>query len=161
MRSLSRFTLAAGLLLAAAGSAYATYAVPTGTTPVGTWKQIDDMTGKATSLLQITNQRGGLEAKVLKTLYMTPEQIARDGVPPRCTQCKGARHNQPINGMTIMWGVHKGSKNNVWDGGHILDPDNGMVYSVRLQLKNNGSKLAVRGYIKTPLLGRTQTWLRQ
>jgi uncharacterized protein (DUF2147 family) len=47
-----------------------------------------------------------------------------------------------------------------WVGGDILDPNNGKVYKVRLKLTDAGKKLDVRGYIGTPLLGRTQTWLR-
>jgi len=31
---------------------------------------------------------------------------------------------------------------------------------VRLKTVDAGKKLEVRGYIGTPLLGRTQTWLR-
>ncbi len=169
MKLLFRYTLATGLLIATAGSAYATHDTPAKTpqnkpaeaTPAGTWKQVDDVTGQATSLIQITRKQGKFEAKVLKMLYMTPEQFTRDGMPPHCTQCKGERHNQPITGMTIMWGVHKGNKNNVWDGGHILDPNNGKTYKVKLSLKDHGSKLAVRGYIFIPLFGRTQVWTRQ
>ena len=44
--------------------------------------------------------------------------------------------------------------------GEILDPNNGKTYRVRLRLVDGGGKLDVRGYIGTPLLGRTQTWIR-
>ena len=48
----------------------------------------------------------------------------------------------------------------VWDGGDILDPNNGKVYRVRLKPIDGGGKLEVRGYIGTPMLGRSQTWIR-
>jgi uncharacterized protein (DUF2147 family) len=153
MKLMSRFAMATCLLLAA-GSAFAA-----NDTPVGTWKQVDDVSGKVTSILQITDNQGKLEAKVLKVLNMTPAQIARDGEHPRCTKCDGDRHDQPIEGMTIMWGVSKDG--DVWDGGHILDPKSGKTYKVKLTLKDDGQKLDVHGYIGFSLFGRSQTWIRQ
>ncbi|WP_329742986.1 DUF2147 domain-containing protein [Dyella sp. A6] len=151
-----KFRLAiAAILLVTAGAAFAA----ANDTPVGTWKQVDDASGKVTSIIQITDTSGELQAKVLKVMNMSAKQIARDGEHPRCTQCDGARHDQPIEGMTIMWGVRK--DDDVWDGGHILDPKSGRVYKVRLKLKDGGQKLDVHGYIGFALLGRSQTWVRQ
>jgi uncharacterized protein (DUF2147 family) len=44
--------------------------------------------------------------------------------------------------------------------GQILDPDNGKVYRCKVRLAG-GKKLSVRGYIGVPMLGRSQTWVRQ
>jgi uncharacterized protein (DUF2147 family) len=154
MKSVANLVLALGLLLGA-GAVSATDAG----TPVGTWKQVDDVTGKPTSILQITESNGELQAKVLQVMNATPEDIARDGNPPKCTQCDGARKDQPIIGMTIMWGVTRDY--DVWDGGKILDPKNGKTYKVKLTLKDGGQKLDVRGYIGFALLGRSQIWERQ
>jgi uncharacterized protein (DUF2147 family) len=41
-----------------------------------------------------------------------------------------------------------------------LDPNNGKIYRVRLRPIEGGKQLEVRGYVGTPLLGRTQTWIR-
>jgi len=154
MKSATHLVLAIGLLLGA-GAASATDV----STPVGTWKQVDDVTGKPTSILQITESNGELQAKVLQVMNATPEDIARDGNPPKCTQCDGVRKDQPIIGMTIMWGVSRDY--DVWDGGRILDPKNGKIYKVKLTLKDNGQKLDVHGYIGFSLLGRSQIWERQ
>ena len=48
----------------------------------------------------------------------------------------------------------------MFEGGDILDPNNGKVYQVKLKLIDGGAKLEVRGYIGISLLGRTQTWIR-
>ena len=48
----------------------------------------------------------------------------------------------------------------VFEGGDILDPNNGKVYKSKMKLVDNGAKLDVRGYIGVPLLGRTQSWTR-
>ena len=48
----------------------------------------------------------------------------------------------------------------VWEGGEILDPNNGKDYRVRLRPTEGGKQMEVRGYIGVPMLGRTQTWIR-
>jgi uncharacterized protein (DUF2147 family) len=153
MTLLSRLTLAAGLLLAA-GSALAA-----NDTPVGTWKTIDDETHQAKSIVEITDNNGELQAHIVKLLNRSPEDIARDGAVALCKKCDGARRDQPIEGMNIMWGVSK--DDDVWDGGKILDPKNGKTYKVRLKLLDGGQKLDVHGYIGFALLGRSQVWERQ
>ncbi|WP_233842351.1 DUF2147 domain-containing protein [Dyella sp. 2HG41-7] len=146
MKRLSQFAVVACLLL---GSAVAWAA---NDTPVGTWRQIDDETGKPKSIIQITDDNGKLQGKVVQVL------MSDDGPHPICKKCDGARKDQPIEGMVIMWGVSK--DDNVWDGGKILDPKNGKVYSVKLTLADGGQKLDVHGYIGFSLLGRSQVWQR-
>ena len=153
MKHLFRLTLAAGLLLAAGT------AIAANDTPVGTWKTIDDATHQPKSIVQITDSNGQLQARILKLLNRTPEAIAKDGEHPLCKKCDGERKNQPIEGMTIMWGVTKDG--DVWDGGKILDPKSGKVYKVKLTLKDGGQKLDVHGYIGFSLFGRSQVWERQ
>jgi len=153
MKHAFRLTLAASLLLAA-GTAMAA-----NDTPVGTWKTIDDTTHQPKSIVEITEHNGELQARIVKLLNRTPEDIARDGTIPKCTKCDGERKDQPIEGMNIMWGVSK--DDDVWDGGKILDPKNGKIYKVKLSLKDGGQKLDVHGYIGFALLGRSQTWERQ
>ena len=45
-----------------------------------------------------------------------------------------------------------------WSG-HITNPDDGNVYSIRITLDPQG-RLHMRGYIGIPLLGRTTVWTR-
>jgi len=121
-------------------------------TPVGKWKTIDDKTGKEKSIVEITETGGELTGKVLQ--LFNPEK----GPNPLCEECTGARKDQPVIGMVILWGVHKDG--DVWDGGSILDPKNGKTYSVKLTPTDGGTKLQVRGFIGWSLLGRTQVWDR-
>jgi uncharacterized protein (DUF2147 family) len=153
MKPLLRLTLVAGLLLAAGSAIAAT------DSPVGNWRTIDDETGQAKSIVQITDSNGELQAHVVKLLNRSPEDIARDGVVALCKKCSGARKDKPIEGLNIMWGVRK--DDDVWDGGKILDPKSGKVYKVKLTLKDGGQKLDVHGYIGFALLGRSQIWERQ
>ena len=78
-----------------------------------------------------------------------------------CSLCRGDRKDQLIVGMEIIRGVSQSnSKDGLWDGGEILDPQKGKTYNVMLTPIDGGAKLEVRGYVGLPLLGRTQTWLR-
>lgn len=124
-------------------------------TPVGTWTQVDDATGKPKSIIEITEQPDGTLQGVVKQVLFSDQ-----GTNPVCDKCEGERHNQPVTGMTIMWGVKKDGDNE-WSGGQILDPGKGKTYKVKLSLKDDGQKLDVRGYVGMPMLGRTQTWIRK
>ena len=146
MKPLFCLGLIAGLLFRGA-------AHPPDDTPVGTWKTIDDTTGKPKSIVQITEQDGQLQGKVLQVLQ------SDEGPHPVCRKCEGERKDQPVEGMTIMWGVTRDG--DVWDGGKILDPHNGKTYKVKLRMLDHGNKLDVHGYIGFALLGRSQVWERQ
>jgi uncharacterized protein (DUF2147 family) len=123
-------------------------------TPVGTWTQVDDKTGRPKSIIEISKATDGtLQGVVRQVLF------SEQGPHPVCDKCEGSRHGQPVEGMTIMWGVRKDGDQ--WDGGQILDPHNGKIYKVRLRLTDNGRKLDVHGYIGFSLLGRSQVWERK
>ena len=46
----------------------------------------------------------------------------------------------------------------VWEGGKILDPENGKNYTLKMTPVEDGKKLDVRGSFGP--FGRTQTWVR-
>ena len=141
-------TLIAALTLAlSAGTALAQ------ATPAGLWKTIDDETKAEKSLVRITDASGVYTGKV--------EKILSDKPDAKCTECTDARKDQPVQGMVILRDIKQDPDDKAqWIGGDILDPNNGKVYKVRLKPVDGGKKLEVRGYIGTPLLGRTQTWQR-
>jgi len=147
MKILLRAAFAFALVAAAAPVLAAT------SSPVGTWKTIDDKTHQPKSLVQITEQNGVLEGKVIKVL------ATDDGPNPLCKSCDGDRKDKPIEGMTILWGLKQDGDE--WNGGQILDPKNGKIYKVKLSLDATGKKLDVHGYIGFSLIGRSQTWERQ
>ncbi|SOZ36051.1 DUF2147 domain-containing protein [Cupriavidus neocaledonicus] len=138
--------LAATLLASAAALAQAT--------PSGTWKTIDDNTGKPRGLVEITEKNGVYSGRLLKSF------VDGDGKPRVCDKCTDARKDQPLIGMTILSGLRK-TGDNEWSGGEILDPENGKVYKSKMSLTEDGNKLNVRGFIGISLIGRTQTWERE
>ena len=123
------------------------------TTPAGVWKTIDDKTGQPKSIVEITEENGELTGKVKEVLQ------SDQGPNPICKECEGERKNQPVTGMTIIWGMKKDGEE--WSGGKILDPKNGKTYGCKMHLTDGGRKLEVRGFVGFSLLGRTQTWERQ
>ena len=123
-------------------------------TPVGLWKNIDDKTGKPKALIRITENGGEYKGKIEK-LFLEPGADQN----PKCTECEGANKDQPVIGMTILFGLKKDGDE--YNGGKIIDPANGKTYSSKLTVVDNNKKLNVRGYIGTPFLGRSQTWLRE
>ena len=124
-------------------------------TPAGLWKTVDDETKKEKSLIRITESGGVFTGKLEKLLDPSTKG---DAV---CDKCSDDRKDKPLVGMTLVKGVKLSeSDKDRWDGGEILDPNNGKTYKVRLTPADGGKTLAVRGYIGAPMLGRTQTWTR-
>ena len=123
------------------------------TTPMGTWRTIDDATGKAKSIVEITPQPNG-------TLAATVVRVLDEKDPaPLCDKCRGDRKNKPVLGMQIAWNLRRDGEH--WDNGEILDPANGKIYDVRMTPIDGGKRLEVRGYLGLALLGRTQVWVRE
>lgn len=116
----------------------------------GKWKTIDDETGEAKSIVEISEKDGKIYGKVIEILNPAKRNA-------KCQDCKGADKDKPILGLTIIKGLSKDGKE--WSGGQILDPNNGKLYKCTVTLDGK-DKLNVRGYIGISLLGRTQTWYR-
>jgi uncharacterized protein (DUF2147 family) len=122
-------------------------------TPAGLWKTIDDDTKAEKSLVRITESGGVYTGKV--------EKILTDKTDAKCVECTDDRKDKPVQGMVILRDIKLDPADKTqWIGGDILDPNNGKIYKVRIKTADGGKKLDVRGYIGTPLLGRTQTWQR-
>ena len=122
--------------------------------PLGLWKTIDDNTGQPRGLVRIREVNGQYEGKVEK-IFPKPGEPQN----PNCEKCEGSQRNQPVMGMTILWGLTKQGEE--YRGGEILDPENGKIYRARVKLIDNGQRLDVRGFIGVSLFGRSQIWLRE
>lgn len=132
-----------------------TFAAAQATSAAGLWKTVDDNTKKEKSLVRIVETNGVYTGKVEK--FLDPE-TAKDAV---CKDCTDDRKDKPILGLTIIRNMKQSTDDKaVFEGGDILDPNNGKVYTAKMKVVDNGARLEVRGYIGVPLLGRTQTWTR-
>ena len=137
--------LGALVLAFTAGAAFAQ------ASPVGLWKTIDDETKQEKSLVRISESAGVLSGRIEKIV----DPAKQDSV---CDKCEDARKGQKVLGMTIVEGVKKTAGEPYWDGGTILDPNNGKTYKVRMTPKDGGKALEVRGFIG--FFFRNQQWIR-
>jgi uncharacterized protein (DUF2147 family) len=142
---MKKFLIASGLL-ALTGLVHAQM------TPVGVWNSIDDSTGKPKAEIAIKdNGKGGLNGRVERSLQPSSAE-------PNCSLCTDDRKGQPKIGMEIIRDAKQAGKDAVWEGGTILDPENGKVYKLKLTPLEGGAKLQVRGYMGP--IYRTQVWQR-
>jgi uncharacterized protein (DUF2147 family) len=147
--SVVRFQLCCALLLAA------TVAVAQAPTAAGRWKTIDDKTGVPRSVVAIEDKNGVFEGRI-ERIFFRPDEKDPD---PVCSKCQDGRKGQKIIGLTILDGFKRDGL--AYEGGEILDPENGKVYRAKMKLSADGTKLEVRGFVGVSLFGRSQVWLRE
>ena len=139
-------TLAAILFTVTAVSAMAQ------STPVGLWRNVDDKTGEVKAEISIAETHGALSGRIEKAL-------GKDAKPGAvCSECSDDRKDKPMVGLDIIRGGKKAEGKEVWEGGKILDPENGKEYRASFTPIDGGKKLEVRGYLGP--FYRNQTWLR-
>lgn len=113
----------------------------------GRWRTIDDVTGKAKSIVEITVKDGKASGRIVELV----DPAKKDAL---CTACTDDRKGQRILGMEIIRNLK--ADDDEWTDGTILDPENGKVYDCKLWVEDGALKM--RGYIG--FLYRTQTWVR-
>ena len=116
------------------------------------WQTIDDKTGEKKAVIQLTESGGKVSGKIIKVLN-------KEKADALCTKCPGSLKNKPAEGLQILSGL-KADGNNQWSDGKLVDPESGKTYSGKLTLSDNGQSLKLRGFVGTPVFGRSQTWQR-
>ncbi|RKG38432.1 DUF2147 domain-containing protein [Acinetobacter rongchengensis] len=121
----------------------------------GLWQSIDDQTGAPKGIVRISKDANGTYIGTITKI--TP----RVGYKPKefCVNCPAPYTNKPIIGLNVIQGLKQKDAEN-YEGGKILDPNTGKIYSLKAKLSSNGKKLVLRGYIGIAALGRSQTWIR-
>jgi uncharacterized protein (DUF2147 family) len=142
-----------GLIFASLMTLWASNAMAQ-STPVGVWRTFDDGTNRPGAEVEIYSVGDKLVGKVLRSLR--PEEQGRVDL---CVKCPDERKDKPMIGLEIIRDLPREGKNSVWEGGNILDPDNGKTYKLRMELLQEGKRLQVRGYIGP--FYRTVVWERQ
>mgnify|MGYP006397591209 FL=1 len=116
------------------------------------WQTVDDKTGEKKAIIQLNEKGGKVSGKIIKVLDKQKAKAV-------CTKCSGSLKNKPVEGLQILTGL-KADGNNQWSDGKLVDPESGKVYAGKITLSDNGQSLDLRGYVGTPLFGRSQTWQR-
>jgi len=117
---------------------------------LGQWETYDDETNEKKALIEIYQTNDTYFAKIVQSYVKGTSGI--------CEKCEGAKKDQPIAGLVIIENLEK--DDDEYNGGTILDPQNGKTYKCYLELEET-NKLKVRGYLGFSLLGRTQYWHRK
>jgi uncharacterized protein (DUF2147 family) len=121
----------------------------------GVWQEFDDQTGKVEALIRIEKTAdGAYEGKIVKLMADVAGENARV-----CGGCSGSLRNQPLLGMRILYGM-KRKDSQTFEGGEIIDPDDGKVYRCHMRLSEDGKTLEVTGYIGISWFGQSETWRR-
>ncbi|NJK82770.1 MAG: DUF2147 domain-containing protein [Saprospiraceae bacterium] len=114
---------------------------------LGKWNTFDDRTGENRSTVEFYEKGGRIYGKIIGL-------ASAEDAQKTCTLCTDDRKNKPIIGLEIVRGMAK--KSNLWQGGTILDPEDGKAYTCKIWLEEGNLK--VRGYVG--VFYRTQTWKR-
>jgi uncharacterized protein (DUF2147 family) len=123
-------------------------------TAAGLWERVDS-SGAPAAWFRILDCSGVYKGKMVKIFASPPGQDPADW---RCTSCAGDQKNAPVIGLTFINGMTRNGL--TYEGGSILDPRTGSVYSARMDLSPDGRQLSVRGYLGIELLGHTEVWRR-
>ena len=111
------------------------------------------LTDKGTAKIEIYKEAGKYNGKIVWLREPNDEK----GMPKVDVENpdKDLR-SRPVMGLNLVSGFN--FDGDQWEDGEIYDPEEGKTYSCRMRLKKD--KLEVRGYIGTPLFGRTVVWTR-
>ena len=121
----------------------------------GLWQEYDDETGKVEALIRIEKAADdSYEGRIEKLIPDVAANAART-----CSRCQGDLRNKPLLGLRILFGMKRTDKLD-FDGGQVVDPDDGKVYHCHIRLAEDGKSIEVTGYIGAKWLGQSETWRR-
>lgn len=121
----------------------------------GLWQEYNDETGNPEALIRIEKLAdGSYQGKIEKLVPDTAETVAL-----RCMRCPGRLRNKPYQGLRILTGLQRRDKLN-FEGGEILDPDDGKLYSCNIRLSEDGNSIEVTGYLSLNWIGHSEIWRR-
>lgn len=104
--------------------------------------------------VQIYKQNGKYYGKLIwgKDIYEADGKTSRKDVENQNEKLR----NRTLLNMVLL--ADFSYDDGVWTGGTVYDPKSGKTYSSKIKLQ--GNSLDLRGYIGTPMLGRSTTWTR-
>ena len=138
-----------GLALALCGASSASAFDPT--SAAGMWQKVED--GKP-ALYVLESDHNGVFEGVMAKLFPEPGE----DTDRRCTGCTDDRKDQPWLGISFIRDMKRNGM--VYEGGNVLDPRNGKIYSAKMTLSGDGQSLTLRGYVGIALFGKDEVWNR-
>ena len=147
-RQVTRLVIAGLVVLLATIQSVAAH----GPSAAGLWQKIDEKSGKAVVWFLFID-RGGVYEGIAAKLFQ------RDGFSHSiCSRCRDDRKDAALLGLPIIRHMRRNGLR--YEGGDILDPRDGSIYSAVMTISPDGQTLGVRGYLGFEFLGRNDIWYR-
>jgi hypothetical protein len=122
-----------------------------GPTASGLWEKSE--AGKPVVWVLIFERGGTYEGAIAKR-FLKPG----DDPGAVCKKCADDRRNEPLLGLTFIRGMKRNGFK--YEGGDILDPRDGKIYSANMTVSPDGQALTLRGYMGISILGHDEIWNR-
>src|SRR5258708_28584094 len=120
-------------------------------TASGLWEK--SAAGKPVAWILIFEHGGTYQGAIAKR-FLKPG----DDAGAVCAKCVDDRRNEPLLGITFIRGMKRNGLK--YEGGDILDPRDGKIYSANMAVNSDGQTLTLRGYMGISILGHDEVWNR-
>jgi uncharacterized protein (DUF2147 family) len=121
----------------------------------GLWQEYDDDTGKLAALIRIDKRPDNVYEGVVEKVFLNAGETSDQ----LCTRCRGDLHNHTLLGLPILTDMKRKDRTH-YEGGQILDPDDGKIYRCRIQLDEDENTLQVTGFNNFSWIGQSEIWRR-
>jgi uncharacterized protein (DUF2147 family) len=122
-------------------------------TAAGLWQKLDEDTKKPVIWFLFVDRGAVFEGYAVKVFTQPGEDPN-----PVCTRCTDDRKGMPLLGLPMIRDMKRSGPR--YEGGNILDPRDGRVYSAVMTLSPDNRTLTLRGYLGFELLGKNDIWYR-